>query len=262
MIQAIIDAESGRAAEERSGYRLTRDAVLLLLEDGTARLLDFGGEFYALSHTAADMLSRVLQGDVALAAQQIAEDYRIAPQEAQADLVAFLQELEQRRLIDHVETGAAAYGHRMRGAGAILPPLLRGIHAVPISLTGRARALLTLAYASIRCFGWPTTLRVCQHYYGRPKLQTQPSGLCDEAVVREIEGVVRATAARHLLPVECKERALCCWALLRSMHLPARLVVGIELFPLTSHCWCELGNRTLCDAADKCGRFTPVLTYG
>jgi hypothetical protein len=59
----------------------------------------------------------------------------------------------------------------------------------------------------------------------------------------------------------CKERALCCWALARAAGLAATLVVGLQLFPLAGHCWCEVGSWTLSDDRARCDLYTPVIRY-
>ena len=77
-----------------------------------------------------------------------------------------------------------------------------------------------------------------------------------------IDKAVRAVAAHHPLHVECKERALSCWWLLHSADFSAQLVVGVDLFPLASHCWCEMGSFVLSDSQERCQRFTSVISYG
>jgi hypothetical protein len=38
--------------------------------------------------------------------------------------------------------------------------------------------------------------------------------------------------------------------------------VGIDLFPLASHAWCESGGRIVGDRYDgSCERYTPVISY-
>jgi hypothetical protein len=73
--------------------------------------------------------------------------------------------------------------------------------------------------------------------------------------------MIRQLASGHPLPMACKERALACWLLLRWEGLAARLVVGLEFFPLVGHCWCEVGSLVLSDYPDHCEFYTPVLNY-
>lgn len=87
------------------------------------------------------------------------------------------------------------------------------------------------------------------------------SGQGSEKIIEAIDEKVRTIAAKHLLNIGCKERALCCWTLIRSYGLPVKLVLGVDLFPLASHCWCEFGSEILTDYSDRCERFTPILSY-
>src|SRR5215831_9215666 len=112
----------------------------------------------------------------------------------------------------------------------------------------------------IGLFGWPKTI-ASWHYYLQKYV---PSSTVTESEqsAKDIDKVVRTVAARHLLHVECKERALSCWWLLYSAGFAAKLVLGVNLFPLECHCWCEVGQFVLSDDQDRCEQFTPVLSYG
>src|SRR5512135_2405391 len=100
MIPAILRAETGPVESE---YRLAPDVILLLIQDGSARLLHLGGNFYAISQTGAVMLYETLKADTATAALRIATEYRAKLSQVQNDLRAFLHNLEERQLIYHPE---------------------------------------------------------------------------------------------------------------------------------------------------------------
>jgi hypothetical protein len=72
---------------------------------------------------------------------------------------------------------------------------------------------------------------------------------------------VRECASRHPAGIECQERAIVCWRLLRELGLPARLIVGIDLYPFLGHCWCECEAQVVSDDAQRCYRFVPVIVY-
>jgi hypothetical protein len=118
---------------------------------------------------------------------------------------------------------------------------------------------MTLASVSIRIFGWPKTIAGWYSYLQNHAPSSTTTEL--EQSVKEIDEVVRRVAARHLFHVECKERALSCWWLLSSAGFSAKLVLGVSLFPLACHCWCETGQFVLSDDQDQCEQFTPVLSY-
>ena len=126
-------------------------------------------------------------------------------------------------------------------------------------LPGQVGFLLALAWLCVRLLGWARTVELWDHLPGcSPSLPAEQHA----AYIDSLENTVRGGAARHLLPIECKERALCCWLLLREAGLPACMVVGIDLFPFLGHCWCEVGERIVSDDAARCTRFVPVLSYG
>ena len=118
---------------------------------------------------------------------------------------------------------------------------------------------MTLAFLSIHLFGWPRTIAIWHHY-----LQKHAPGRAIrelEQSAQDIDKIVRTVAACHLLHVECKERALSCWWLLYSVGFSAKLVLGVSLFPLGCHCWCEAGQFVFSDDQDRCEEFIPVLSY-
>jgi hypothetical protein len=118
---------------------------------------------------------------------------------------------------------------------------------------------LPLARLCVRVFGWTRTVAVWQ------QCQRAGSGTVGEEeadkIVKAVDEAVSRAAAKYPFQVACKERALCCWALVGSTGVPATLVVGINLFPLCAHCWCESGLWTPGDDPDHCKRYVPVVRY-
>jgi hypothetical protein len=253
MIQQVITATTGAAS---SDYVLPANVALALIQDGTARLLDLQGSFYSLSATAGTMLAATLQADTTSAAERLAARYGADPVQVRADLNSFLTDLEKERLIQH----RSRPRHRRLTFTASLAVLVRLILNWPMSLPTRARLLLGLAYLSVRLCGLPALLGACQQACQKLRHRDTLSG--DARLFSQmIDDVIRAHAASHPFNVECKERGLTCWLLLRKHGLPARLVVGIDLYPFASHCWCELEEQVLTDFSDRCERFTPVFVY-
>lgn len=267
MIQSILRPE---ADVINSDYHLAPDVLFLRVQDGSARLLDLGGNFYSISQTGAQMLYQTLVMGKATAAVSIATEYRVECSHIQNDLHAFLHDLEKKRLIFHTRHPQSAFTNKNILPSLLLIPLLHGISLSPVSQRNKTRLLLTLAHVAIRLFGWPKTVACWQSQFKRVrrvwKTRVHTPASCGTALleqtVQDIDKVVCSVAAHHLLPVECKERALSCWWLLRSTGLAATLVVGISLFPLECHCWCEVGQWVVSDAQDRCQQFTPILRYG
>src|SRR5437879_4130090 len=82
-----------------SDYVLAPDVVLVQVEDGTVRLLDMAGEFYALPAIGAEMLQGVLEQGLARTVADLATLYDADPEQVQADLTALLEQLVQRGLL-------------------------------------------------------------------------------------------------------------------------------------------------------------------
>jgi len=270
MIESILRTEADLT---KSDYRLAPDVIFLRVKDGSARLLDLGGNFYTISETAAQMLNETLKAGTTTAAERIATEYCADLSLIQHDLKTFLQDLEEKQLIYPARRPRSTSQSKNTLAQLVCMPVLHCVSVCSLSLEKKAWALLTLAALAIRLFGWPKTVASWQHYAARRQshnsTQKQAQGAIPmenamtelEQSAKEIDKVVRAAAARHLLHAECKERALACWWLLHAAGFPAQLVVGVELFPLASHCWCTMGNFVLSDDQDRCEQFTPVISY-
>jgi hypothetical protein len=262
MINAIIRNETGYEQPAEVNYLLAPDVVLLLIQDGTARLLDIDGDFYTISHTGAFMLQETLREGIVAAEHTIAEKYGVEVTHIHDDLQKFLHDLERKGLICRPKKTLSAQIYKAsRGTipFIILLPLLRCVQIWPASVKTKAWILLTLAYFSIRFFGWPRTVEVWNRSSGK---NTPDKPLQErEQIVKAADSAIRVASVRHLLPTECKERALSCWTLLRFWGLSSKLIVGVDLFPLVSHCWCELGPTVLSDDEDRCERFIPILSY-
>ncbi len=259
MIRTILSAKSVGSDACRADYVLAPDVGLVLVQDGTARLLDLGGTFFALSATAAAMLHEALRVDAETAVCRLAARYQVEEARLRGDLFRLLNSLEQKAIILRRGRVPAPGPGRRLPRSVLLEPALRFIHTWPLPVRWKAKALLGLAYLSLRLFGLPYTIAAWQQQHRRLR---PPRNLADrEKTVQEVDEAVRSAAALHFLNAECKERALCCWSLLRVRGLAARVVVAVDLYPFKGHCWCQLDGRVLTDYEDHCQRFTPVFTY-
>jgi hypothetical protein len=252
----LFSEDCGQAAGVE--YVLARDVVFVLAPDGSGRLLNLAGKFHAISASAAGMLQLTLERGRAAAVAAVAARYEVSTPQVQEDLDGFLRELERQGLI--ISFGARRYLPR---AGAALAALVLGaaLHCLyrgPRYLKARVWWLLTLARLSFRIFGWPHTIAAWQDYHRQ--VAPPKAAPFAEPDLGTIDEAVREVSAKHLFRTECKERGLACWSLLRAAGRPAKLVVGINLFPLEGHCWCQCGSRVF-DYGDRCERFTPVLEY-
>lgn len=234
---------------------LAPEVVFVEGPDGSARLLDLEGGFYAIPQSGAELLRETLADGTASAAVRIAERYGVDTEQVEQDLSAFLTDLRRRRLICRPGSPPRGRTRRLLCRLMVTLPLLALLRLVP-SLSLRAWLLLALARCSFWLFGWSATVATWGKVRGVPR----PTEGCDR-VVTAVGETVRRMASGHLMHVECKERAVCCWALLRAGGWPAALVVGVRFFPMIGHCWCASGSHVLADSPDNCAACTTVFTY-
>jgi hypothetical protein len=233
-------------------YTLAPNVTLVLLEDGTARLLNLGGGYFALAAVGAQMLRGALEKGSHATVAQMAHRYGVSPEQVRRDLEALLRELNGQGLL---QPGGWRSRDCAPGLASVLIPLLYLIRALPF-LRLRAVLTLTLAKLAVACFGMARTIGAVRLSIGRPN-----DSPIDERTIRAVDQAVRAAAAGHLIQMACKERGLACWALTCWAGVRSALVIGLELFPLSGHCWCEAGPWVLSDYDDNCAMYTPVIRY-
>jgi hypothetical protein len=246
------------AATSEAEYALPPDVIFLVVADGSARLLDMGGSFHAMPAVGARMLRETLAHGAAAAVARIAEDYGVGRQQVESDLTDFLRDLESQGLLHNRDRRRGGSG-RVGLARLLLRPAIHGTHRCLKSPEAKARILLGLARLSFAAFGWTRTVAVWREAHAH--FPARQVGAGDAETIKALDGSVRAAAASHPVAVACKERALCVWSLARAIGLHASIVVGVELFPIAGHCWCEVGTHTLSDDREHCDRFTPVARW-
>lgn len=251
MIRRVLTART--AAPAGAGLALAPDVVLAVVDDGSSRLLDLGGTFFTLTPVATDLLAGALAGPRAGSVAAVAARYRAAPDRVAADAADLFAGLERDGLVR--PASGPLRSRRSRLAAAVVARVLRVGMVLPARV--RAGLLLGLAFVAFRRLGWPTAVAAWAAASARPGRPPVDA----EGFVARTDATVRAAANRHVLNVECKERAVVCWALLRAAGVPAELVVGIDLYPFASHCWCESGGRVLTDFPDRVARYTAVARY-
>jgi hypothetical protein len=261
IISSVLHASSSIEAGDH--YRLSPDVVLVAVQDGTARLLNLAGSLFAISETGALMLRAALDGRQREACDALATRFKVRPEQVRADMEALLLDLAARGL---VEPPTMRRHSRPTIAGTLSWLLAPGVFACTrrssrcIGL--KTWVLLTLSYVATRLFGWTNTVRMWQRCVNPlPRaLALAPENA--DASANIISDHVAYAIARYPFNIGCKERALSCWALARAAGLPARIVLGIDLFPFALHCWCEAHAQILADRREgRCDRYTPILTY-
>jgi hypothetical protein len=234
---------------------LSPDAALVAMADGNTFVVDMAGDFLGLPTAAAEMLRRALVVGEARAAAETAARHGVAPETVAADLRKFLADLERR--------GVLVRGRRRRAnfaaafAAAVFARAIRGLLAFRRSLAGRAQTALTGARLSFALFGWTATIAAWRRVH--PKAEQVAA---DPAEIRAaVDAAVRGRATKHWIGVDCKERGLAAWALLRAAGLAPQLNIGVVPYPLAGHCWCTADGAVVADDPTYAQRFTPVLAY-
>jgi hypothetical protein len=247
--------ESGRAPVIADRYSLSPAVGLFVADDGSGRLIDMDGAFYALSGTATEMLQGALTDGVDETSAWLAGRYGVGLERIQGDVDALLLRLSRQGLIETAGVRFRRGYVRRLLARAVTGPVLGLLGLFGASEQRTVVILLLFARACTATFGWGPTVEAW-----RAAIRPKAARPAPDDVIERIDDTIRQTAAK-LPSIDCKERALSCWYLLCCLGIPASLVVGIELFPLAGHCWCQVGDQVLTDSARRCEAFVPVMRY-
>jgi len=266
VIRTVLTA-SQCPAGRGSAYRLAPEVLLVMVEDGSARIVDLDGAVAALDATATTMLEASLRYDEAGALAELAGAFGVEPWRITADFHAVVGDLVAQGALRSDVSGPPRRARRTRRrvASALTALAVRWVGA------GRRRGIqawyvLTAAHISLRLVGWSSTLGTWGAP-GRPGWGNarRAAGNGNEGTgdLDAIAVAVTRAVARYPVPLDCKERALAAFAMARAAGLPARIVLGISLFPLALHTWCESGGQVVADQLDGyCDRYTPLRIYG
>lgn len=254
MAATIITHDTIPPGDAPDAIVLSPHAALVLVDDGSPVLLDMNGDFYGISDIGVAMLTLSLERGQRAAAEEIAARYGVDTGRVAADLDALLAGLAARGVIRR-RHGQGRRAPRTGAAG-----LLAGLLGMTFRITrrprARAAAALALSRLSFALFGWNATVDAWRTRFPAPQAGA-PLGTVDPRIDQD----VRDLAARNWMGVDCKERALSCFAMARAAGLPAQLNIGIALFPLGGHCWCTSGETVLGDGQDRAQPYIPVFRF-
>jgi Transglutaminase-like superfamily len=226
--------------------RLAPDVLLVRAPDGSGRLLDLAGSFYALDQIAAQLLFDLARRGRTEAVRAAARRYRVSERRIEADLDALLMELPPGIGTEE----AARRGRRVNPLVVAVLSLLRRLRPPHL----RAWVLLAAARLCFATVGWSRTL----DWWTSLPTRGRPGG----SPTAEIDVRVRRHATRSILGHTCKERAVVCLAEARAAGLGAAVVLGLSCYPLATHSWCVLDNGVILgDYPDLCAAFRPVAVH-
>jgi hypothetical protein len=208
------------------------------------------------------MLELAIRHGADAACRSLADRYRVSEDVIRADIDTLFRSLAGQGVLVSGTAPAETFSLR-RTLSWLVYPLVVLCAKRPTQRTGMRASLLTaVAFFATRAFGWTNTIRV----WGRASAKlsfARRAETFDRAAVATIDSAVTRAIAAYPLPVSCKERALTAWVLARAAGAPARLQLGVDLFPFGLHCWCECESQIIADRYEgRCDRFTPIASYG
>jgi Transglutaminase-like superfamily len=220
-----------------SGWRF-RKQVTVIVQDETARVLDTRlGKFYALEAIGTRMLFGTLRAGCESMARSLAADYEVSVEQVCEDWAELVDGFHKAGLTEVVTQRTKVFAPA--GPWAVW-------------------TWLTLAWLSFRLLGWERTVRI---WGGRFRPRTSPGAQDPSSALTTTDRIIRRIASRHPLNPQCKERALVGWCILRRKGLPAKLFMGVMLYPFTAHAWTECQGRIVADDLARCEQFVAVAVH-
>jgi len=240
-------------------YALADDVAWLKAEDGSSRLFDIDRSSYGLNESATRMLDGILNGTKDETAENLAREFQIDQPTIKFDLAELLSQLAASRLI--VPAGA----ERSKDWN-ILHPVIGGTchlifsHIIPRFRTIQTEASLMLSVLRMGLRFLSLSKMVAILDRSLPADHPTAHGAQDR-VLDEVESTIVSSVRELPLETACKERALCCWFMLRRRGIPAEVVVGVTLNPVSGHSWCQVGQRIIGDTVERCCDFTVIWRH-
>jgi hypothetical protein len=244
-------------------FVLPEEIVWLTATDGSVRLLDLRGNFFALDAVGARLLRALLSGGLDEAVRCLDPDARLPHAEVVKEASAFIDQLQQQLLLAESTPAERKQEFRRHGR-ALLHRLLKRVALWRFVSAGTpprlACRLFPLIKLSLAVTSWESSVELCAAITRGGKRPRQPWSDPPLTAI-ELDRVIRRFAAHRLWRAECKERALLFWTLAHRFGLAADLVVGVRLYPFGGHCWCECGGEIMTDEVDRCVMYQPVRRY-
>jgi hypothetical protein len=239
---------------EASAIALAPDVVFVDSSDGSARLLNLGGSFYALNVIGAQFLRTALLHDISSATKLLSSSLAVSEEQINADLQLLLYQLSRKTLIRFKNRPSKRIQYRRTLQRLLVSPALFLIRHASASNHQRVHCLLFFSRVCFGLFGWSDTVALWRGHVADDQLSRVSR-------VRAISDLVRRAGADHWLPVACKEKSISCWKLLQWEGIQSDLVVGVSLSPMQAHCWCSHGHMILADDAERCKMFASIARY-
>ena len=149
MTSAITETLSGSNNDSllEADDFLAGGVVLVVVDDGSSRLMNLGGTFFGLPPVSTDMLLAVLRNGTAQAIVDIATRYGVTEERVRTDLFRFLEDLSRRKLLVRRSECGRAWLHRYADT-AFLQGLRLAAVPLRLRLPGMGHAHLGVDLAS------------------------------------------------------------------------------------------------------------------
>ena len=261
MISVLPTRGSRSSASVCDRFCLTSDVVELADEDGSLRLINLGRDSIALDSYSATLLRHILQHGINTTVIMLSRTYGIEEDRAEADVRDFIRDLTKRGFVE----SDSPMPRDSRAARIRKHALLRCVTwmlcriAKRRNMTRQVWWSLAVARAAAKLCGWQATVEAFQRAFFPAMLIGEPS---QRLTSESIDSMVREVAATFPFIVECKERALSCYAQCRLRGVSAELIVGFSTCPFEGHAWVETSDGTIIsDHAEHCQTWQPVIRY-
>lgn len=80
-----------------------------------------------------------------------------------------------------------------------------------------------------------------------------------EINLHKLDLTLQDVATSHILPISCKEKSFVLFMIVSKKFLNAAIVVGVDLYPLSLHSWCEIDGSLLTDDKDNILQFNKLF---
>lgn len=219
-------------------------------EDGCIVLNVERDTILSLNDTAALMFAKLAARETGLTRDEFVEVVRhefedVEQSRIESAIDNLLSQLDERRVLQTELPNFRLYGKWLR------PKLVQGlavfVRAVlkPLLLIGAytpaAVLLLTTADAILRIAGFSSLHRIVKHW----KLVMNPAATA-ELIAKGCATVDRA-CTWHPKQEVCLQRSAVAACLLRSLGVPAEMVIGVHKMPFYCHAWVEVAGRVVND---------------
>jgi hypothetical protein len=236
---------------------LREHVFFVVVPDGTGRLLNLNGSFYALDATGTKLLHHALMFPGPVAVSRLAALLRVDARIVADDLELLVGELQRRQLVaksHEIETGR-------RGASCWKLAVMR-VALTLLGYTGRSlemsvAASMFLAFCAVRSIGLGSVAQACYEWAATSRTVRCDDG-AKEYVCDSLRRALRARTAKGWLSYSCKERAVAGFVAGRLHGVVGSMVLAIDIHPFRAHLWFESHGAIISDQGTLRTKFEPV----